>query len=335
MIDNSIDIFNERNGKISILLFDELNEYNNISNKVNNWKDISDMLINNLLKGEGEILKYDLHVHTTCSDGKYSRLEMLKKANDSRLRYMCFADHNYINNDIKKLNKDYIEKYNTLQNVKLFNATELDIEEYSRLHILGYDLKKIDIIEKRLSELEQKNTDICKKIVKKINDYYSIDIQFKELANNARNGVVTKKVIEQWLINNGYASNIYDAGMKYTSRYSPCYVKRSKLCLEETIYLIKKSNGLVFMAHPSSLKMQEDELYKFIRKLKEMGLDGIEVFNADKANEKQIKLYRFIADKLDLLQSSGSDFHSENETPIFGVNNEYSNDFIKILKRRS
>ena len=279
-------------------------------------------------------MKYDLHVHTTCSDGKYSRLEMLKKANDSRLRYICFTDHNYINDDIEKLNKDYSEKYNTLQRVEMFNAIELDIEEYSRLHILGYDLKKINIIEKRLNELEKENTDICKKIVKKINQYYSIDIQFNELANNTRNGVVTKKVIEQWLINNGYASGIYDAGIKYTSRYSPCYVKRSKLGLEEAIDLIRKSNGLIFVAHPSSLKMQDDELYKFIKKLKEMGLDGIEVFNADKTNEKQIKLYRSIANKFGLLQSSGSDFHRESETPIFGVDNEYSNDFIKILKRR-
>ena len=44
MIDNSIDVFNQLNGKINVLLFDELNKYNNIFNKVNNWKDILDFV---------------------------------------------------------------------------------------------------------------------------------------------------------------------------------------------------------------------------------------------------------------------------------------------------
>lgn len=45
MIDNSIDIYNELNGKIDILLFDEHNKYPNIKNRVNNWQDIYNLLI--------------------------------------------------------------------------------------------------------------------------------------------------------------------------------------------------------------------------------------------------------------------------------------------------
>ena len=87
-------------------------------------------------------MKYDLHVHTTCSDGKYTRLELLKKGNDIGLEYMCFTDHNYIDDDIDLLNKQYFDFYNSEQNVKLFIGTELDISEFPRLHILGYDLDK-------------------------------------------------------------------------------------------------------------------------------------------------------------------------------------------------
>lgn len=44
MIDNSIDVFNQLNGKINVLLFDELNVHKNISNKINNWNDILDFV---------------------------------------------------------------------------------------------------------------------------------------------------------------------------------------------------------------------------------------------------------------------------------------------------
>ena len=45
MIDNSIDIYNELNGKINVLLFDEHNKYTNVENRVSNWKEISKILL--------------------------------------------------------------------------------------------------------------------------------------------------------------------------------------------------------------------------------------------------------------------------------------------------
>lgn len=279
-------------------------------------------------------MKYDLHIHTTCSDGKYNRLEILKKANDLDFSYISFADHNYISDDISKLNEQYIINYQQTQKVELILATELDIEEYPRLHILGYDLKNIDTITEILKKLELENTEICKELVNKIYQYYSIEIPFENLRKMTTNGNVTKNTIVQWLIDNNYAKNVYDAGMKFTSKYSPCYVKRSTLKLDKAFSLIKQSEGLIVMAHPSSLKLSDYELLKFITSLKEKGLDGIEVFNADKTNKEQLKSYREIAKKLNLLETSGSDFHRETETPILGVSNNFSNKFIKTLQRR-
>ena len=75
-------------------------------------------------------------------------------------------------------------------------------------------------------------------------------------------------------------------------------------------------------------------LFDFIIYLKNIGLEGIEVFNADKTKKEQLLYYLQIAKKLNLLTTSGSDFHREEETKILGVNNEYSNNFIKLVKER-
>lgn len=279
-------------------------------------------------------MKYDLHVHTTCSDGKYTRLELLKKGNDIGLEYMCFTDHNYIDDDIDLLNKQYFDFYNSEQNVKLFIGTELDISEFPRLHILGYDLDNFTELKSELINLEHANTEICRELVDKIKYNYNISIPFSELEQMTKNGNVTKNIVVQWLIDHEYAKNVYDAGMRYTSKYSPCYVKRKSLKLEKAFSLIKKANGIIVMAHPSSLKLSNDELNSFVRELKILGLDGIEVFNADKTNYQQLAFYQYLASNVGLLQTSGSDFHRETETPVFGLDNNFSDDFIKILKRR-
>lgn len=41
-------------------------------------------------------MKYDLHIHSSCSDGKYSKLELLRYFNENNFEVVSFADHNYI-----------------------------------------------------------------------------------------------------------------------------------------------------------------------------------------------------------------------------------------------
>ena len=276
---------------------------------------------------------YDLHIHTTCSDGKYSRLELLKKMNDRNFCYACFTDHNYFDEDIDYLNLQYYQQFLTKQNIYLINGVELDVQEYPRLHILGYDIRKPKKLKDILIKKAQENSEICKKIIEKIKHYYEIEIPFIELEQKAFKKNVTKNIIVQWLID-GYAKNVYEAGMLYTSEYSPCYERKSTLKLEETLSLISDCDGIPVMAHPSSLKLNDEELLKFIIYLRELGIKGIEVFNADKTNNTQLMYYLKIAQQLDLLTTSGSDFHREEETKILGVNNNYSERFMKLVKER-
>lgn len=277
---------------------------------------------------------YDLHVHSTCSDGKYERIELLKKMNDQKFEYCSFADHNYFSNDLVTLNDLYFIKYGQKQNIDLINCVELDIAEYPRLHILGYDIKQSKKLENILIDLALENKKICRKIVDKIYKYYGIQIPFQELEQMSFMSNVTKNIIVQWLIEHGYAKNLYESGMLYTSEYSPCYEKRATLDLKTAIKLINDCDGLAVMAHPSSMKLKEEELYDFIIYLQKLGIIGIEVYNADKTSECQLNSYLNIAKNLNLLTTSGSDFHREEETKILGVDNCYSKKFIKLVKER-
>lgn len=277
---------------------------------------------------------YDLHIHSTCSDGKYTRIELLKIMNEKKFKWASFTDHNYFIDDVSLLNKQYYNFFSKNQGVELINGIEFDVEEYPRLHILGYDIKKSEQLMDILMTMALENKEICRRIVNKIKLYYGINIPFDELENRAYNQNVTKSIIVQWLIDNKYAKNVYEAGMLYTSQYSQCYEKKYALKLNEIIDLIIKSEGIPIMAHPSSIKLGKRELLEFIQYLKNIGIKGVEVFNADKTDEEQLKYYIELSNKFELLMTSGSDFHREEETKILGVENHYSNDFIKLIKER-
>ncbi|MBR1416475.1 MAG: PHP domain-containing protein [Bacilli bacterium] len=268
---------------------------------------------------------YDLHVHTTDSDGKYTRLELLKRAEDKKIKYLSFTDHDYISNiDIKR---EYEELYGK-SSVKIINGIEFTVEDYEQMHILCYDLKHTLKIEKKLKEIYEYNANLCLRLIKKLRDYYKFDLNIDEYPNYA----ISKGLIRRMIVDKGYANTPYNAGILYTGKNSKFYEKSRFLELKEILRVIKEGNGLAFLAHPSTLKLDDYSLDKLIKKLVNNGLDGIEVLNTSKTTHLQEKYYSYLAKKYNILTSCGSDYHDERQT--FGVENNKSDKLIKLLKER-
>ena len=79
--------------------------------------------------------KIDLHIHTNCSDGKYSVPQILEEARDLGLEYISFTDHDtdevYYRYNKKKLEKEY--------GVKIINGCELTVKYKGvEIHLLAY-----------------------------------------------------------------------------------------------------------------------------------------------------------------------------------------------------
>lgn len=279
-------------------------------------------------------MKYDLHVHTTCSDGKYSKLKLLKYFNDNDFKYVAFADHNYIElKSDEEINNEYLLRYNEKQLVKMISAIEFDVLENKYLHILGYDIKSKEKINKLMEYSKKTNTEITKQIIDNIKRVYGIEVNINDLINNSVDGNISKRDITKWMIKNGYAKDYIEAGLLYTSKESPCYEKKYSPTIDEVINIIYECGGYSIMAHPFSLKLDETETKKYIYKLVEKGLIGIEVNNLDKTTPNQIKTLKKIATDLSLLQTSGSDFHNEKTTQKIGLDNSDSDEFIRVLRR--
>ena len=247
----------------------------------------------------------DLHTHTNYSDGELSPIKLCDFAKENGISVLSITDHNTI------------EGYKNLGDMqelglKLIPGIEFDVAiDKGKLHILGYD---IDINNQNLENVGKRaiksNLERFKMILEVLKKDYAIVFDEEEV-NRLYNSKfqVGKMDAAMLLLKHGYVYNLLRAfdvyinpilsDLRYDFKY-PSY--------EEVINTIREAGGVASLAHPKSLQMNYVELDNFVKRLKSVGLGGIEVYHSSHLLQ-QMQVYRDIARKYNLYISGGSDFH--------------------------
>ena len=92
---------------------------------------------------------------------------------------------------------------------------------------------------------------------------------------------------------------------------APGVAETGRIDIADAIELVHKVGGRAFLAHPLVYEPSEKPLIRFLKELKEMGLDGMEVTGVTFPASLQQNLVD-IAEKLDLAVCAGTDFHGGN-----------------------
>jgi len=85
-----------------------------------------------------------------------------------------------------------------------------------------------------------------------------------------------------------------------------------------------------------SLKLGLHELKKMIRELKDLGLEGMEVFYKEYDRDLKMQLFA-VAGEMDLIPTGGSDYHGEHKAHLdLGIEfpDELTSNFLERLNRR-
>ena len=261
-------------------------------------------------------MKYiDLHVHSTASDGTLSPSEVVDHAVSLSLSAFALTDHDTVKGiSIAKERASY------------YKATGTSIEVYSGVEIsAGYKKKDIHILglfvdehnellnrtlENALANRNQRNDKIIERFAK-----LGICITKEELLEDAPDSVITRAHFARVLYKRGITSSIQEAFEKYLSDTSPCYVPREYMTPEQAIGLILKANGVPILAHPLLYHLPQEELYELIKRLKNAGLKGLEVYYSSNRGQDEVNL-KALASHFNLIASGGSDFHGSVKPQI-------------------
>jgi predicted metal-dependent phosphoesterase TrpH len=255
------------------------------------------------------MVDYDLHIHTTASDGLLSPKEIFKIANDKGLSGISVTDHDTINAlaECSFLACDYGMDF--IPGIEISS----DYKGYE-IHILGYYIDYTDTtLLSFLDWMQQKREDRNKKIIKLL-EGQGYNVNYEEILKsiNINNKSIGRPHIARLLIEKGYFNSIGEVFSQLLGAGKPAYVNRHKISIEDAANIIIKSKGIPVIAHPliNNKFNENNDIEGFIRLCIEFGIKGIEVFHT-LHNEEQEKYLLELARKYKLVITGGSDCHGE------------------------
>lgn len=286
--------------------------------------------------------KFDLHCHTTRSDGRDTPKELIDHAVEVEMKAIAITDHDIIPpNTIISNNKEYdIEKYAKSKGLKLIKGYEFSTDTMVEdVHILGYNLNwESEEIKQEVKAARKSKTKAYRLLCKRLSEK-GMPIDFKEdilkYIDKNKNEIirekneVEKKLIFEKMAERGFASS-WEKAKIMIKNDSYFNIKRKKIDPFKTIKLIHENGGIAVLAHPYLInkkvyneKFGELNRIEYIEKLIEHGLDGIEArYTYNKTSYKGNKTVKKIEKEIinlysdRLLISGGSDYHSGQKIGI-------------------
>ncbi|WP_417897215.1 PHP domain-containing protein [Bacillus haimaensis] len=254
---------------------------------------------------------FDLHVHTTASDGTLSPSEVVFLAAQKGISTIAITDH-----DTTAGLKE------ALQTGKEMGVTVIPGIELSTKHegitidILGYYIQETEELTKVLKKMKEHREDRTQLIINKFCEI-GMPISIEDVKRYSQGGVLARPHIAKAIVEKGYLRNSQEVFDLYLGDGKVCSVDKMILSPYEGIKLIHNSRGIAVMAHP--LLIQNDQIVEDLMKLP---FDGLEVWHRSH-NQEDVIRYKYIARKYGKIVTGGSDFHDENHSlGQFGIDFE-------------
>ncbi|GAA0790629.1 PHP domain-containing protein [Marinobacterium sediminicola] len=252
-----------------------------------------------------EQLKFDLHMHSTASDGALSPAELVEQAAENSIRCLALTDHD----TLAGLKEAQIAADRL--GIRFIPGVELTCLWNKRtLHLLGLgidpDYEGWRDYESRLQVLREKRAEV---IATKLRAKRAPEDILERARKFAGCGQIGRPHFAKALVEAGFVSSENEAFDRYLGQGKTGDVKAEWPEVSESIAIVQESGGFAILAHPTKYNMTFSRLRLLLSSLSEAGMDGFEVAYPG-ISQDYIRLMLKQAEALDLKVSSGSDFHN-------------------------
>ncbi|AHJ73747.1 RNase RNM [Kosakonia sacchari] len=248
---------------------------------------------------------YDLHSHTTASDGLLSPEQLVHRAVEMRVGTLAITDHD-TTDAIPAARAEIVRAGLDLQ---LISGVEIStVWENHEIHIVGLN---IDIdhpaLRTFLQAQSERRVQRAKLIAERLEKAH-IPGAWEGAQRLAQGANVTRGHFARVLVEQGKASNIADVFKKYLARGKTGYVPPQWCTIEQAIDVIHHSGGTAVMAHPGRYNLSAKWLKRLLAYFAQCGGEAMEVAQCQQAPNERTQLAAY-ARQFGLLASQGSDFH--------------------------
>ena len=249
----------------------------------------------------------DLHTHSTVSDGSFSPAEIIRAALNLNLGAVALTDHDSVGGIDEFLQAAVATDLIAVPGVEvscLFSGREV--------HLLGFFLDHHnqplqEFLEKVRHSRNERNEEMLRRLRS-----LGYDITLEEVKASAGGDSVGRLHVATLLIEKGYFKDVKQAFERCLKRGAPGFCPRRLPHPEEAIRLIHQAGGITVWAHPVYRnKFARSHVRGMIRKMKPLGLDGIEGYYPGYTPAQHTMLLELAA-MFEVTVSGGTDFHGDN-----------------------
>ena len=270
-------------------------------------------------------MKIDLHIHSNCSDGKFTVQKIIKEAKARNIGLMSITDHDSIDSQetaITLAKKNGIRYVSGVELNVTFSHPKYNEGKSVSLDFLGYQFDvKNEELKSKLHQMAEYREERAAKILDNINAEFEEEGIEKLTKNDLReiqasvDGVLGRPHIADYLVRKGIVRTRQKAFDKYLVK---CDVPKYPLYIEEASRLLRNAEGKLVFAHPNdphgtslvnltkSLPQQteiiEESMLKYI--------DGVECWHY-RNDAPTTNHYIKFAKKHGLIMTGGSDCHQK------------------------
>jgi predicted metal-dependent phosphoesterase TrpH len=253
-------------------------------------------------------LRYDLHCHSTYSDGLLEPADLVRRASVRGVDVLALTDHDETSG-LAEARSAAIDA-----GIRLIDGSELSVSWRDiTLHVvaLGIDPDCVALRE-GLETIRHGRTLRAERMgeglaAAGIPGAYDGAMHF---VTSAR--LISRTHFARFLVETGHARDTRDVFRRYLVRGKPGYVPHQWATLSQAIGWIHTAGGQAVLAHPGRYEV-DGKMRELLSEFRDTGGDAIEVLSPSHTPAQYTEFARY-ARVFGMLASSGSDFHGPGES---------------------
>ncbi|MDD5274993.1 MAG: PHP domain-containing protein [Methylovulum sp.] len=247
---------------------------------------------------------YDLHCHSTASDGALSPTAVVQRAHQQGVTALALTDHDTTDGLAEA------QCCAATTGIKLITGIELSTNWQNKcFHIVGLGINPAyPSLQEATRNLQNVRLERAEKIADKLAKKH-ITGAFDAVKKAAGSGMITRTHFADFLVSQHHVDSQQEAFDRYLAKGKPAYVATAWADLALAVSWITGSGGVAVLAHPLRYQLTASWMKRLLAAFKEAGGQGLEVITG-RTNPDEIRVAANYAARFQLAGSTGSDFHS-------------------------
>ena len=255
-------------------------------------------------------LRYDLHAHSTASDGSLTPTELVQRAHTLGVDVLALTDHD-VTDGLAEAGRTAAEL-----GLGFIPGIEISVTwSHQTIHIVGLGINaSYAPLQEGLTKIREfrvwRGEEISRRLEKA-----GITGALEGAQQYSKGQILSRTHFAHFLVEQGHAPDLRRVFKRFLVHNKPGHVPGKWASLSETLSWIHGAGGIAVIAHPARYKLSATRLRQLFAEFNELNGQAIEVVSGSHSPDDNRRMGE-LCQKMDFFASCGSDFHGP-ENPYF------------------